>query len=356
MIKNSRAPILLSMGDPAGIGPEITLKAWSALRENPEYAFAVIAPLSVLQDAKQSLFNAQHVPLVVVDHSNLDAVAPLFVNALPVIPIDLPSQNILGRPNSDNARAILHSIEFGVSKALDGKACGLVTNPISKDVLYRAGFKHAGHTEFLGALTQNDKAPYDSPDIRGPIMMLSGGGLRVALATVHIPLKTVAHTLTKDQIIKSVRVMHAALKTDFGIPNPRIAIAGLNPHAGENGALGREDIEVINPAAKALQDMGITVTNAQPADTLFHSEARQGYDAVLAMYHDQGLIPVKTLDFHGGVNITLGLPIIRTSPDHGTAFNIAGQNKARPDSLIAAIKTARNLADHRQSYRNKHHA
>jgi 4-hydroxythreonine-4-phosphate dehydrogenase len=181
-------------------------------------------------------------------------------------------------------------------------------------------------------------------------MMLSGGGLRVGLATVHLSLKEAAAQLSGDAIIQNARVMDGALKCDFGIKDPRISLTGLNPHAGENGSLGTEEDDIINPAARVLRQDGINATDAQPADTLFHAEARQAYDAVLAMYHDQGLIPVKTLDFHGGVNITLGLPIVRTSPDHGTAFNIAGQNKARPDSLIAAIKTAREIANNRKAY------
>jgi len=221
-----------------------------------------------------------------------------------------------------------------------------VTNPIAKHVLYDAGFRFPGHTEFLGHLSEGHTAPY----AKGPVMMIAAQGLRVGLATVHIPLQTAAEQLSIDGIIQTARVMLGALKTDFGIAEPRLALTGLNPHAGEGGALGREEIGIINPAAQILRDEGFDVTDAQPADTLFHAEAREGYDAVLAMYHDQGLIPVKTIDFHGGVNITLGLPFIRTSPDHGTAFGIAGQNIARPDSLIAAIKKARENADNRHAH------
>ena len=180
--------------------------------------------------------------------------------------------------------------------------------------------------------------------------MLAAQNLRVGLATVHIPLKTAAEKISTDGIAATARVMLGALRTDFGVAKPRLALTGLNPHAGEGGALGAEEIDIINPAAQLLRDEGHDVTDAQPADTLFHAEAREGYDAVLAMYHDQGLIPVKTLDFHGGVNITLGLPFIRTSPDHGTAFGIAGQDIARPDSLIAAIRKARKLADNRHAH------
>ena len=266
-----------------------------------------------------------------------------FTKGLPVIDIGPSPSAVAGQPDSDLAEFITGSIAKAVSACLSGDAAAIITNPISKDVLYKAGFTHPGHTEYLGALTKN--AHHSGP--RGPVMMLSGGGLRVALATVHLSLQDAAAQLSNAKIINTAQVMNHALRHDFGIKSPRIALTGLNPHAGENGALGREEIEIINPAASTLRAMGINATDAQPADTLFHAEAREGYDAVLAMYHDQGLIPVKTLDFHGGVNITLGLPIIRTSPDHGTAFNIAGQNIARPDSLIAAIKTAREIADNR---------
>lgn len=333
------APLLLSMGDPAGIGPEITLKAWAALRYNPEYAFAVMATPRVMERANESFDHN----LIEID--DCDEAADAFREGLPILPIEGRVAEP-GEPDPDHALAVTESIERAVSRCLSGKADGLVTNPISKDVLYKAGFKFPGHTEYLGQLTEGHAAPY----ARGPVMMLSGGGLRVGLATVHVALKEAVKTLSSDAIIRNARVMDGALKCDFGIPHPRLSLTGLNPHAGENGMLGREEIEIINPAARALRAEGIKASKAQPADTLFHAEAREDYDAVLAMYHDQGLIPVKTLDFHGGVNITLGLPIVRTSPDHGTAFGIAGQNRARADSLIAAIRTARQIADNRRAY------
>ena len=260
----------------------------------------------------------------------------------PFLCIDGPAGE-LGQPTAKNAPSVISSIEKAVSLCLSGDADAVVTNPIAKHVLYEAGFRFPGHTEFLGSLGQGHDAPY-AP---GPVMMLAAQDLRVGLATVHVALKSAAMQLSTDTILRTARVMIGALKTDFGVKNPRLALTGLNPHAGEDGALGREEIEIINPAAQILRGEGHDVTDAQPADTLFHAEARRGYDAVLAMYHDQGLIPVKTLDFHGGVNITLGLPFIRTSPDHGTAFGIAGQGVARPDSLIAAIKTAREIANNR---------
>lgn len=329
-------PLVLTMGDPAGIAPEITQKAWQALRVSTEHAFAVIAPPH-LYDGDTKII------------SDVSEVADTFTSSLPVLPLD-GRKATPGRPSPDNAIAITESIECAVKQCLLGKAAGLVTNPIAKDVLYKAGFAHPGHTEYLGELTQDAPGPYLNPDTRGPVMMLSGGGLRVALATVHLSLKDAAAQLSAEKILRNATVMDAALKVDFGIASPRIALTGLNPHAGEGGALGEEESTIINPTARILREKGINVTDAQPADTLFHAEAREGYDAVLAMYHDQGLIPVKTLDFHGGVNMTLGLPVVRTSPDHGTAFGIAGKNIARPDSLIAAIKTAREIANHRTAY------
>lgn len=329
------------MGDPAGIGPEITLKAWHALKDTPQYTFAIIAPMSVMDAAAESLGLGG--PLAVTE---LHQTSKVFGIALPVIDQGRTGSVTPGSPSSAQSDYVTNSIARGVKLCLSGEAAGIVTNPISKDVLYKAGFTHPGHTEYLGELTKN--APHDGP--RGPVMMLAVTGLRVALATVHLSLSDAVTQLSADKIISTAKVMDAALKRDFGVANPRIALTGLNPHAGENGALGREEIEIINPAANALRDMGVNVTDAQPADTLFHAEAREGYDGVLAMYHDQGLIPVKTLDFHGGVNITLGLPIVRTSPDHGTAFDIAGKGLARADSLIAAIKSARDIADMRAAY------
>jgi len=314
-------PLALTIGDPAGIGPEITYKAWENSRKSDECFFVIGDPMfypgAALIDK----------PSQAVKH---------FPNALPVLPIDCVPV-ISGKPDVDAANTIIKSIDMAVKFAQNGQACGVVTNPIAKEVLYKSGFSHPGHTEYLAHLTEASK----------PVMMLSAQDLRVALLTIHIPLQDVPDAITSEAITRTAKILHAALRTDFGIENPRIAMAGLNPHAGEGGALGRAEIEILNPAAAKLRASGIDISDASPADTLFHAEARRGYDAVLAMYHDQGLIPVKTLDFHGGVNTTLGLPIIRTSPDHGTAFDIAGRGIARPDSLIAAIKAARTMSDYR---------
>lgn len=343
-------PFVISMGDPAGIGPEITLKAWAALCEDIDHAFAVIGPLSIFQDTAQRLDLPR--PRAI---DTPRETAKAFGSALPVLDMGACPPVTAGVPNVSLAPFITGSIERGVGLCLSGNASALITAPIAKEVLYDAGFAHPGHTEYLGELTKDAplNAPQDMP--RGPVMMLSGGGLRVALATVHLPLKDAAAQLSEAAIIRTARVMDLALRVDFGVKNPRISLTGLNPHAGEGGALGREEIEIINPAAAKLRAIGINATNAQPADTLFHTEAREAYDAVLAMYHDQGLIPVKTLDFHGGVNVTLGLPIVRTSPDHGTAFGIAGKGIARADSLIAAIKAAREIAHNRAKYHKAEH-
>jgi len=331
----SLKPLLLTLGDPAGVGPEITVKAWKVLKTNPDYTFAIIAPPQTIEAMGGS------VKII----SDISDASNIFAKAIPVLP--LADTNVTpGSPSPQNAAIITASIEQAVSQCLNGNAAGMVTNPIAKDVLYEAGFTFPGHTEYLGELTKNVPTPYE----RGPVMMLAGGGLRVGLATVHMSLKEAAVTLNAETIIKNTRIIDGALRCDFGIKNPRINLAGLNPHAGESGALGGEEIDIINPAAKILRAEGLNVSDAKSADTLFHAQARADYDAVLAMYHDQGLIPVKTLDFHGGVNITLGLPIVRTSPEDGTAFDIAGQDKARPDSLIAAIKTAREIAQNRAAY------
>ena len=325
---SARLPLALTMGDPAGIGPEITVKAWQTLRAQPENCFFVVGASHFYHNGKTITRPAE--------------ATRIFTDHLPVLEIESP--HILpGQPDFGAAKAILKSIELAVGYALDGQASTVVTNPIAKDVLYGVGFSHPGHTEYLAHLAKNRKPPY-AP---GPVMMLIAKGLRVALVTIHTALARVPEKITGKCVMAVARTLDGALKTDFGISNPRIAMAGLNPHAGEGGALGREEIDILIPAAKALREEGIFITNPQSADTLFHEEARAGYDAVLAMYHDQGLIPVKTLDFHGGVNTTLGLPIVRTSPNQGTAFGIAGKDIARPDSLIAAIKAAREMVEQR---------
>lgn len=330
------APVGVSMGDPAGIGPEIILKAWSAHNGDTPAFFAI---------GNAEAFRALTSAIPVQTISSPDQAHAVFKTALPVLETGtaLGTSFRPGTPDTGHAAAVQAAIETGVRLCLDRQASALVTAPIAKSVLYDAGFDFPGHTEYLAALTAG--APVTGP--RGPAMMLSGGGLRVVLTSIHEPLLTAVFNLDPARIDHIVRLTHTALKHDFGIQEPRIAMAGLNPHAGEAGALGREEIDVIAPAIARLRADGVRITDPLPPDTMFHAEARAGYDAAICHYHDQGLIPVKTLDFHGGVNITLGLPIVRTSPDHGTAFDIAGQDKARPDSLLAALDQARHIANNR---------
>ena len=326
------APLALSLGDPAGIGPEIIVKAWSVLRDTGP-SFMVVGDHDALSAASGRTGLVRRVG------SPQEAQA-YFSDALPVLDLPLLTPVVAGKPSPQYAPSILRWIETGTGLALSGAVSGLVTAPIAKKPLYEAGFSFPGHTEFLAELTAG--APYAG--VRGPVMMLAAQDLRVTLATIHVSLSQAVASLTVERIVEVGRITAEALRQDFGVANPRLALAGLNPHAGEGGSLGREEIEIVNPAATRLRAEGITCSDARPADTLFHADARRGYDAVICLYHDQALIPVKTVDFWGGVNITLGLPIVRTSPDHGVGYDIAGRGLARPDSLIAAIRTAGDIA------------
>jgi 4-hydroxythreonine-4-phosphate dehydrogenase len=314
-------PLAVTLGDPAGIGPEITAKAWGALRASGP-AFFVTAPIRPVQYALQF---CQLPPPIVIAHPS-EALAQ-FPDALPVLP--------LSPPREQPAKIILASIEAAVAFAQSGDAAGIVTNPIHKKSLYAAGFDFPGHTEYLGHLT-GAGAP--------PVMMLAIEGLRVVPVTVHLSVADAVKALSVDAILHAARVTAQELSAKFGIAQPRLAVAALNPHAGEGGALGDEEIRIIAPAIASLQRDGLAVTGPHPVDTLFHAAASARYDAVICMLHDHALLPLKTLDFDHGVNITLGLPIIRTSPDHGTAFDIAGKGVANPASLIAAIQMAAALA------------
>ena len=317
------------MGEPAGVGPEIIAAAWNALRlEGP--AFVVIGDAALLR------FQGAPVEPVL---SAADA-GSVFSRAIPVLDHPLPAPVTPGRPEPANAGAVADWIEQAVNLALSGEASGVVTAPIAKAPLYAAGFRFPGHTEFIAELTAD--VPFAGT--RGPVMMLTARNLRACLVTIHAPLAEVPELVTAERVCRTARVVHEAMKRDFGIAAPRLALAALNPHAGESGSIGLEEIEVLVPAAASLRAEGIAITDPRPADTLFHDDARATYDAVLCLYHDQALIPVKTLDFWGGVNTTLGLPVIRTSPDHGTGFDIAGKGVARADSLIAAIRLAGTMA------------
>lgn len=338
----SARPLAVSMGDPAGIGLEIAVRAWCNRRSRLP-PFYLIADTGATMRAVARL-NVK-CPVGIITHPS--ETAALFSRALPVLPLALANPEAPGVPDARNAPAIIKAIERAVADAVSGEASAVVTLPIAKSVLYEAGFTHPGHTEFVAHLTR----ALPCAGARGPVMMLATEGLRIALATIHAPLQDVPSRLTTASIAATARVVLQALTQDFGIAAPRLALAGLNPHAGEGGTIGREELDIVNPAAALLRAEGHDVSDAKPADTLFHAEARTRYDAVLAMYHDQGLIPLKMLDFWGGVNITLGLPVVRTSPDHGTGFDIAGKGVARADSFIAALHAAADIAAQRAAAR-----
>ena len=333
-------PIALTMGEPAGIGGEIALLAWRALAGEATRNTGANNPFFIIDDPARLVALARMTaPDVAVKAIAQPAqAAAVFPAALPVLPIALAQAVVPGRPARENSTAVIAAIERAVELVRAGEAAAVVTNPIHKQVLYEGGFRFPGHTEFLAELAGGGCTP---------VMMLTCPGLRVVPVTVHLPLARAAASLTAEAIVQAGRVTAAALRADFAIARPRLAVAGLNPHAGEGGALGREEIDVIAPAIATLRDEGIEISGPAPADSLFHPQARQGYDAVLCMYHDQALIPLKTIDFEHGVNITLGLPFVRTSPDHGTAFDIAGMGRASPANLLAALATARAMAEAR---------
>lgn len=327
-------PLAVSMGDPAGIGLEL-LAHIAAEGGGPPF-FLVGDPRAFERAGKSARVA---LPALRTIERAEDATS----DALCVLAEPLAMAETPGEPDPANARAIAGAIRRGAEACLSGAASGLVTLPIAKASLPEAGFAFPGHTEFIGHLTEH--AAYEGE--RGPVMLLASPSLKVALVTIHMPLKDVPRALTHERIVRVARVVAQSMRRDFGIAEPRLALCGLNPHAGEDGELGREEIETINPAAQALRSEGIDATDAQSADGLFHAEARAAYDVALAMYHDQGLVASKTLDFWGGVNATLGLPIVRTSPDHGTAYALAGEGKARPDSVRAALNLAWDMANRR---------
>ncbi|MDR3533800.1 MAG: 4-hydroxythreonine-4-phosphate dehydrogenase PdxA [Rhodopila sp.] len=323
-------PLALTMGDPAGIGGELTLRAWLRLRETGPVFVALDDPARLERLARDM---GLAVPVRPV--ADAWAAAQVFRSALPVLPVPLAAIPVPGQPDQANARAVVASIEQATKLALSGQVGGVVTNPINKAALYQVGFAYPGHTEFLAALTGATGQQ---------IMMLASPMLRVVPVTVHASLRDSIAMLTTEMIVAASRTTATALRRDFGIASPRLAVAGLNPHAGEQGALGTEETTLVQPAIDTLRAEGIDVSGPWPPDTMFTAAARARYDVAICMYHDQALIPLKTLDMDHGVNVTLGLPIVRTSPDHGTAFDIAGKGVADPTSLIAAIELAATLA------------
>ena len=318
-------PLALTMGEPAGIGAEIAAGAWRALRD--------AGPAFLLLDDATRGFG---VPIRRI--AGPEEAAGVFAEALPVLHTPLPHPPVPGGLDTANAPAVVAAIDRAVAFAKARRVAGVVTNPIQKSTLYAAGFRHPGHTEYLAEL--------DGPGVV-PIMMLACLELRVVPVTIHEALKSAIARLTPALIAGTARRVAAALRSDFGIAEPRLAIAGLNPHAGEGGAMGREEIEIVEPALAALRAEGLDVRGPMPPDTMFTAHARAGYDAAVCLYHDQALIPIKTIDMAGGVNVTLGLSYVRTSPDHGTALDIAGQGLADPSSLIAALRMAAAIATHR---------
>ena len=318
-------PVAVSCGDPAGIGPEIAARAWDALRDDVPFFW---------------IGDPAHVPSIVpvmplADPSEAAAAA---AHGLPVLAQEFPAPATHGAPDPRNAEAIIDAIALGAEFAANGAASALCTAPINKKALIDgAGFAFPGHTEYLAHLTGVERV----------VMMLASDTLRVVPATIHLPLAEVPATLTRGLLEDTLRITHAGLIRDFGIAAPRIAVAGLNPHAGEGGAMGREEMETIAPTIEALRAEGLDISGPASADTMFHEAAREGYDAAVCMYHDQALIPIKTLAFDEGVNVTLGLPFLRTSPDHGTAYDIAGQDRANPASMIAALRMAAALGARR---------
>ena len=329
-------PLALTMGDPAGIGPDITLALWSARRSLSLPPFLFIGDAAVLRE-RAALLGLN----VAVASATPETAADLFLDALPVLASDCAAAVVPGAPEARNAAAITGAIETAVTLTMTGRTSAVVTNPIAKAVLYDAGFNFPGHTEFLA-----DLAAKATGGALLPVMLLAGPKLRAVPVTIHIPLKDVPAALTEDLIVETAVITERDLRQRFGITQPRLAIAGLNPHAGEGGALGLEDDAIVRPAVERLKAAGIAAVGPLPADTMFHDAARATYDVALCMYHDQALIPAKALGFDDSVNATLGLPFIRTSPDHGTAFAIAGKGIARPDSLLAALRLAQDLAVH----------
>jgi 4-hydroxythreonine-4-phosphate dehydrogenase len=328
------SPLALTLGEPAGIGSDITFAAWRRRAELDLAPFYLLADPSFV--ARRAARIAPDITIAVVEpHAAGDA----FMTALPVVDIGVEVTAEPGRPDRSSAPAALAAIRRAVADVCAGAASAIVTNPIAKNVLYRSGFAEPGHTEYLGKLAEEATGVAVQP-----VMMLWSPELAVVPVTIHLALKDVVARLTADLIVETGRIVARDLRDRFGIARPRLAIAGLNPHAGEDGALGDEDQTVVRPAVERLRSEGINARGPLPADSLFHEAARTSYDVAIAMYHDQALIPIKTLAFDHAVNVTLGLPFVRTSPDHGTAFDIAGTGRADPASLIAALRLAAALS------------
>lgn len=327
-------PLVLTLGEAAGIGPDITLMAWLRRAE------LALPPFYVVGDPQCLVRRAARMGLAVpIEATRADAATAVFTRALPVVRLAQTATAEPGRPDDTSAPAAIASIDRAVADVVSGAASAVVTNPVAKNVLYVSGFADPGHTEYLGKLS------FELTGIPAwPVMMLWSPEVAVVPVTIHVPFREVPQRLTRDLIFETGRVVARDLIERFGIAKPRLAVAGLNPHAGEDGTLGREDATIVKPAVERLIADGIDARGPLAADSMFHAAARKTYDVALCMYHDQALIPIKTLAFDHAVNVTLGLPFVRTSPDHGTAFDIAGTGRADPSSLVAAIRLAARLA------------
>jgi 4-hydroxythreonine-4-phosphate dehydrogenase len=328
-------PLALTSGEPAGIGPDIALEAWLRRDELQLPPFYLLGDVELFSNRARTL--GLTIPFAQVRAE--DSVAA-FREALPVVATGKRATAKPGQPDHTSADAAITSIRQAVADVAAGRAGAVVTNPIAKSVLYRAGFPHPGHTEFLAELAAS------GGHVPQPVMMLWSPALAVVPVTIHLALREAIDQLTAELIVSTARITAAGMKSGFGIAQPRLVLSGLNPHAGEDGTLGSEDERIVAPAVETLRAEGIDARGPLPADTLFHDAARKTYDCAICMYHDQALIPIKTLSFDDAVNVTLGLPFIRTSPDHGTAFDIAGTGRANPSSLIAALRLAARMATH----------
>ncbi|MEM7775065.1 MAG: 4-hydroxythreonine-4-phosphate dehydrogenase PdxA [Pseudomonadota bacterium] len=343
-MKTQVPPLVLTQGDPAGIGPDITALAWQSLRENAAFSFCVVGSAQLIADRVDRL--GLNIPIASIGHAG--EAAATFAHALPILDNGTTAPVTPGQPDATHAAGVIEAVRIGAERVMSGEASALVTNPIAKHVLYSAGFDHPGHTEFLAELTAESGVLGPDSEPPHPVMMLAAPSLRVVPATVHVPVTAVPGLLSRALLLKTCRIVARDMAKSFACPNPRLVLAGLNPHAGEHGSLGHEERDIIAPVVAKLRAEGVDIRGPLPADTLFHDKARTTYDVAIAMYHDQALIPIKTIAFDRAVNVTLGLPFVRTSPDHGTAFDIAGSGTASPDSLIAALNMAAELAANRR--------
>ena len=326
-------PVAVTMGDPAGIGGEIALMTWRLHRSG-------LPPFFLFDDPERlaRLGAATGLDCPVAEISAPSEAAAVIDDGIPVIPLSRKVRALPGDDSGPDARMVIESIDRAIDEAMAGRVAGMATNPIQKAKLYEAGFTSPGHTEYLG-----ERAGLSAP----PVMLLVGPNLRVVPVTIHLALAEAIRALTTEEIVRTLRITAESMRRDFGIASPRIAVSGLNPHAGESGHMGREEIDVIEPALAILRSEGVAVAGPLAGDTMFHAGARKTYDVAVCMYHDQALIPIKTLDFDNGVNVSVGLPFVRTSPEHGTAYNIAGSATANPSSLVSAIRLAGEIAANR---------